>query len=645
MGSMGRAWKAFGVAAFTALAGCGSSAVPSTGADVAGAGGSGWTTIGTRAQPSRADARTLSSGGSWVDYDPPYLFESSIAQNNALVTMDDGVGISVNVTRPASAAGQPSTAPLPTIVTFTPYNKNTNNVIPLGGGVDDYLVRHGYNHVVIDVRGTGRSGGAWDPFSAREQQDYAQVIDWVLQQPWCNGVIGAWGISATATTAMLAAGKHPAVKAAFPIVPHGDIYRDVVFVGGQASVGFLPIWMSIVEMLATLNPSFYDQPAQYVQAVTEHVLGVNDFLIYRTSGVLLGGADSAYDNQYWADKNPLEVAQNLKVPTFITGGLFDIFQRSEPLNYESLKNHTTAKLLIGPWNHLQAATGEGLPLEGVPVLDHVALQWFDRYLKNMPSGAENLPNVTQWVWGEEHFETAADWPHPQARALRLYLQPGGGLAPAMPAAGGAPTMVVQQPFNGICSESSMQISIGLFAYAPLPCWYEDNLVQGLEAVFETQPLTEDVYINGPMQADIYLSTTALNAGVVVRVSDVDEGGTAHSRSSGLLTASLRAVDETKSRYLDGQMIQPWHPFTQDSVQSVGIGNVVKAPVEIFHSAMLIRQGHRLRVSVGASNFPFAAMPAPDLALSVAGLLSVYSDAEHPSSVVLPVVPVAVLRNR
>src|SRR2546428_216010 len=80
-------------------------------------------------------------------------------------------------------------APLPTIVTFTPYNKNTNNLVPLGGGVNAYLVSHGYNHVVVDVRGTGRSGGAWDPFSAREQQDYPQVLDWVAAQPWSNGVI------------------------------------------------------------------------------------------------------------------------------------------------------------------------------------------------------------------------------------------------------------------------------------------------------------------------------------------------------------------------------------------------------------------------------------------------------------------------
>lgn len=601
---------------------------------------SGWTTLGTRqlaAKPSLPI--TTNVDGQWHDYDPPEHYPGSIAQENIRVVMDDGVEITIFLVRPTEADGEPVAEPLPTIVTFTPYNKNFGDTIPLGGGINPYFVRRGYNHALVDVRGTGRSGGGWDPFSAREQQDYPQVLDWVVAQPWSNGVIGMWGISATATTAVLAASHgHPAIKAIFPIVPHGDIYRDVVFVGGQASAVFLPAWMSVVTMLATLNPSFYQEPDQYLTAVVEHMLGLSSFVVPRTVGVLAGQPDSAYDNDYWADKAPLEVSQGLRVPTFIVGGLQDIFQRSEPLNYEALKNHTTTKLLIGPWHHLQAATGEGLPLEGVPPLDHIALMWFDRYLKKINNGAEKLPNVTQWVWGHEHFVSSVDWPHPQAKAQRFFAQSGGGLSLTAPQADAIPATVLQQPANGLCSESTLQISLGLTGYVPLPCWREDNAAQALEAIFDTDPLVEDMYINGPILADIWMSTTAQNAGLVVRVSDLEPGGTAKALSSGIQTASLRAVDASKSRYLNGEMIQPWHPFTADSLQAVGSGNLVKVPVEIFPTSALIRKGHKLRISVGASNFPFGLMPAPDLAQSAAGVLSIYNDAEHPSSVVLPVVP-------
>ncbi|MGH8528739.1 MAG: CocE/NonD family hydrolase [Nevskiales bacterium] len=603
-----------------------------------------WTNLGTRATPSRPNQTiTSNSKSAWQDYDPPAIYSGSVTEANINLPMDDGVTITLNLVRP-SIDGAPAAEPLPTIVTFTPYNKNVGNTIPLGGGINQYFVTHGYNHVLVDVRGTGRSGGGWDPFSAREQQDYPQVLDWVVRQPWSNGVIGMWGISATATTAVLAASHgHPAIKAVFPIVPHGDIYRDVVFVGGQASAAFLPAWMTVVTALAIVDPAFYEQPDQYLTAVSEHLLGLNGFLVPRTVGVLTGQEDSAYDNDYWATKAPLEFSKGLRVPTFVVGGLFDIFQRSELLNYETLKNHTTAKVLIGPWHHLQASAGEGLPMDGVPVLDHIALMWFDRYLKNTPNGAENLPNVTQWVWGHEHFSTSSDWPHPQAKAGRYHLQSGGGLDRATPAANAAPSVVLQQPFGGVCSESAMQISLGILAYLPLPCWYDDSLAQTLEATFDTLPLEEDLYINGPLQADIWMSTTAENAGLVVRVSDLGPDGTARALTSGIQTASLRAVDESKSRRLDGEMIQPWHPYTAESVEPVGSGNIVKVPVEIFPTSALIKKGHQLRISVGPSNFPFALMPVPTLVESLAGVMSIYSDAEHPSSVVLPVVPAQLLQ--
>lgn len=649
------AQSAFTAAVVVLVAACGDSGpgaaqppttVPPGSAEPGGAGKvSGWSDLGTRARSSRADrsAAAAATTDGWSDYDPPAIYSGSVTEHNQKVIVDDGVVISLSVSRPALADGTAESKPLPTIVTFTPYNKNTSDFFSLGGAINPYFVQHGYVHVLVDVRGTGRSGGAWDPFSAREQQDYSQVLDWVAAQPWCNGSIGLWGISATATTAVFAASQgHPAVKALFPIVAHGDIYRDVVFVGGQASVAFLPAWMSVVTLLGAVNPSFYDDPAQYATALGQHLIGLNEFLVPRTVGVLTGAEDSAYDSDYWSAKAPLEVMSGIKVPSFLVGGLFDIFQRSEPLNYEALKGHTTTKLLIGPWHHLQASAGEGLPMGGVPTLDQIALRWFDRYVRNIDNGADRLPAVTQWVWGEEQFVTSPDWPHPEASAQRLFLQAGGALAAQKPTTAAAPATVLQQPVGGVCSESTMQISLGLTAYTQLPCFYEDNLSQRLEVSFDTAPLEQDLYLNGPIQADIWMSTTAADAGLVVRVSDLQPDGTARALSSGIQTASLRAVDESRSRRLDGEMIQPWHPFTSASVLPVGSGNKVLVPVEIFPTSALIKKGHQLRISVGASNFPFAAMPIPGLLDSAVGLLSIYREPEFASSVVLPVVPASAL---
>ncbi len=75
---------------------------------------------------------------------------------------------------------------------------------------------------------------------------------------------------------------------------------------------------------------------------------------------------------------------------------------------------------------------------------------------------------------------------------------------------------------------------------------------------------------------------------------------------------------------------------------VGINTPVMVPVEVFQTSALIAKGHRLRIAVSASNLPQGVPPLPTLLQSLAGVLTIYSDAARPSSVVIPVVPASAL---
>jgi uncharacterized protein len=641
-----RGWSgvvAGGVVMFSvALAGCGGSSTPANQAS----GNAAWTTLGTRSVES-APQNTITSnaGAKWVDYNPDVLYPKTVTTNNLFITMKDGVKLAASVTLPADASGKAIPGKFPTILTQTGYNKDIGAFVPALGGANPYLVQHGYAHVVVDTRGTGRSEGEWTAFGDIEQADYYPTVDWVTQQSFCDGRVSIYGASLLAITGMLTAEKqHPAVKAAFPIVPMGDGYRDIVFSGGQVNVGFIPLWLLLVTGLSAVDLSFYQDPAEALQAELEHVLGaVTNFQVPLLLKAVAGDPGTAYDGDFWAQRSPIEGTPKIQVPTFIVGGLHDIFQRGEPNLYEQLKNHVPAKLLLGPWTHVQAATGQGLPVDGVPVLDHIALQWFDQYEKGMDVGADKLPNVTQYLYGQGHFVTAQDWPNPQASAQQWYLHADKSLSIASPAAGDAPIKVAQEPLEGICSESTAQWTAGLLGLVALPCFTNDNLAESLATKYDSAAMTQDFYINGPIMADLWISTTAADAGVVVRVDDVGTDGKAFALTNGIQTASLRMVDSSRSRYLDGQMIQPWHPFTQDSVQKVGSGSLVEVQVEIFPTSAVIQTGHKLRIAVGASDFPHGLPPLPDLVQSILGVLSIYSDAEHPSKVVLPVVPVSAIQ--
>src|SRR6202158_1611255 len=93
----------------------------------------------------------------------------------------DGVKLNATIFMPH---GQKQ--PLPVIFTFTPY---------IGDSYTDravYFAKHGYVYALVDVRGRGNSGGAFEPF-VNEARDGYDVVEWLAKQPYCNGKVTMWG--------------------------------------------------------------------------------------------------------------------------------------------------------------------------------------------------------------------------------------------------------------------------------------------------------------------------------------------------------------------------------------------------------------------------------------------------------------------
>jgi putative CocE/NonD family hydrolase len=641
-----RSWSAGLVAAIVmiTLAGCGGG----SGGTPAGSPTASvqHTTIGTRtdlAKPETIATRGPVNG--WTDYNPPDLYPRIKEMPLQYITMRDGVQLAALVTLPADDSGNPLPGPFPALLIQTAYNEAIGRLVPIAGGASPYLVKHGYATVAVDVRGTGQSLGQWEAFGATEQADYGEVVQWIAQQPWFNGSMAAYGYSYVAITALLTAEQqHPEIKAVFAGAPIGDSLRDVMGTGGQANAVFGTFWMTITTICGVLNPTIFTDPAMGIEAAKEHLQSaLTNFQVPVLLEAISGDPEYAYDGDFWAIRSPIENTARIQVPVFVLGGLHDIFQRAEPQYYEALKNQVPTKLLIGPWEHLEGATGKDLDKYGLPPLAHIQLQWFDQYVKGMNVGADKLPNVTQYIAGYDRYVTAADWPHPQAMAQRLYMHGDLSLSEQMPQSDEKTQSMHQTPLEGLCSITLQQWTFGILGYYNnIPCFSDDARVERYNANYETAPMAEDYYINGPIEADIWMSTTRNDAALSVRVDDVQPDGTVTPLTNGLMTASFRAVDTTRSRFFNGQMIQPWHPFTQDSVQAVGPDNIVMVPVEIFPTSALIEAGHKLRVSVGPSNLAQGLSPIPTLVQSAGGKLTIYNDAEHPSSVVLPVVPASAL---
>ena len=584
-------------------------------------------------------AVTASAG--WTPRPATY---GTVTERDVRITMSDGAVLRADVTRPATAGGKPAPGRFPVVVTQTPYNKANGAINP----PDTYLVQRGYVQVVTDVRGTGGSQGTWDSFGTREQLDGKEVVEWAAspRRPWSDGRVATWGASYMAINQLFTAALHPrGLKAAFPIVPAADVYRDVVASGGQVDAGFIPLWLGLVTATGVLPPtSAGADPVMAAGVLAAHLGGAGSFQL-PTLLSSLSGDDLAYDGAFYRQRSPITVLDRVDVPTFVVGGWYDIFQRGEPLVYERLHQRgVPTRLLVGPWTHVEAATGSQphLPAPGVPSLDAAALRWFDHYVRGVPDAGldRDVAPVTYWKLGSGGWATAPSWMPSSVHARTLQLSgsgtgPATGETPGRLTTGtgtGAADTVAPLVVSGLCSRSSSQWTAGIVPATP--CATDDRVDDATGVAYDLK-LNAPLSLYGPVGLRAFVSTTARDGLVAARLEDVAPDGTVTQLTGGWQVLSLRALDRSRSRVVDGTVLQPYHPFTRESVLPVTPGQVYETWVELFPTGAVLPAGHTLRVALHAFDTPHLVAPLPQLANS-AGVLSIHHDAAHPSQLVLPV---------
>jgi len=562
----------------------------------------------------------------WAGYTRPAEYGVT-TQKDVPITMPDGTVLRADIIRP-DAPGR-----FPVLLYQNVYGTNglTNN----NGGASNFFVQRGYVNLIVDVRGTGQSQGSWQPFSVQSQQDGYDLVQWAARQPWSDGKVAGAGCSALAIMQLLtAAERPPALKAIFPCAPMGDAYRDIMMTGGSVNTSFVPLWFGLVAAGMVQLPA--DGGVDGIATLLSHVAGLNASADTYLSTA--GSGQMAFDGPYWRSISPIELVDRIRVPTFITGGLHCLFQRSQPLLYEKIKQHAFTRLLIGPWFHL--AYFSGLPEDGVPGADSLALAWYDHWLYGLNTHVQQMPKVTQYEWGIDRYVTVQDWPDPRLRPQRLYLSGSGALSTAAPANAAREQSFDQDPATGLCTLSTSQWTAGGGTGSYLPCENQPDPDRALgEAQYQTAPMTHAVTINGPILANVWLTTTAHDAPITVRVFDVAPNGSVDELTDGWLAASFRALDPSRSRYMEGQLMQPWHPFTAASVLPVQPGTAYDLPIEVLPTSAVIEPGHSIRVVIASGDFPHQLPPVDMLAGSLAGTTTIRSTPSQPSYLALPIVGV------
>jgi hypothetical protein len=145
-------------------------------------------------------------------------------------------------------------------------------------------------------------------------------------------------------------------------------------------------------------------------------------------------------------------------------------------------------------------------------------------------------------------------------------------------------------------------------------------------VFTTGELKEDLEVTGPIKVHLWAISSAPDTDFVARLVDVHPDGYAQNLTDGIIRARYR-------RFAHGEapsLIEP--------------GRAYEYVIDLWATSNVFRAGHRIRLDVTSSNFPrWDRNPntgyefGTDTGLAVAHQ-TILHDSEHPSYVVLPIVP-------
>jgi putative CocE/NonD family hydrolase len=593
----------------------------------------------------------------------------AILIKDVMVPMRDGVRLATDVHRPARG-GVAAAGRFPTILERTPYNKEESDFWAR------VFVPRGYVFVTQDVRGRFHSEGRWRPLSddGRDGHDTAR---WIGTQEWSDGGIGTIGGSyAGGTQHALALADAPHIKAMVPLDAMSDCGRyglrhngafELRFFNWIFNLGFSPPRVrqpgndpNATAALGTLR----DHVREYLAGLplrpgTTPLKFAPDYERWLVEAMGHGDNDS-----FWTDMGASvvdHVAEYKDVPVYLVGGWYDSWAaQTANLNYVELSKakKSPLRLIMGPWTHggqrrSYAGEAEFGPDAAID-LEAFQLRWFDRWLKGADNGVDHEPPVRIFVMGGGaghrtpegrifvggQWRAEKEWPLARARPTPYYLQAGGGLSTDPPRAA-PPTRFLFDPRHpvptvggNLSSSTGLMEAGGLDQRCRKDVWLcEDERPLSARndvVVFQTPPLERDMEVTGRLIVKLWASSSAVDTDFTAKLVDVYP-----SSADFPAGFDLNIGDSiVRARYRESlARATPMKP-----------GQAYAFTIELYPTSVVFKKGHRIRLDVSSSNFPrFDVNPNTGEPLndnrrwSVADN-AILHDADHPSHVLLPIVP-------
>ncbi len=544
-------------------------------------------------------------------------------KQEVMVPTRDGVRLFTSIYTPKDRSKA-----YPFLLLRTPYGCRPYgvDVFPDTIGPCDELARDGYIFVVQDVRGTYMSDGEFvnmRPHRARkdgpqdvdESSDTYDTIEWLLANvDNDNGRAGQWGISYPgfyAAAGMIDA--HPALRAVSPQAPIADWFFDDFHHHGAF---FLPHAFNFLASFGLAregptterNPRFdHGTPDGYQFFLDLGPLANADRLHF-DGRVAFWNEICTHPNYdaFWQERNLLPHLNDVAPAVMTVGGWFDAEDLYGPLqiyrSIEARNDDVFNVLVMGPWSHGGWRRSDGDRLgrarfggaQSLHYRDAMLRPFFQHYLKDGP--APDLAEANVFETGANRWRRFDAWPPADVVTKRMHLRAGGRLSFAPPSA-------ADEGFDAFVSDPAR----------PVP--FTETIARGMTReymtddqrfasrrpdvlVWQTDVLTEDVTLAGPLLADLWVSTSESAADWIVKLIDVlpddakDPDGESDGWHAGGAQMMVRS-EVMRGRFRDGY--EHPKPFVPDERTRV------RVPLQdVLHT---FAAGHRVMIQVQSTWFP------------------------------------------
>jgi len=561
-----------------------------------------------------------------------------VIEHGVAVKMRDGTILRADIFRP-SAPGK-----FPILLTRTPYDKRHDLDFSLKG------VARGYVVINQDVRGRYTSDGEWYPF-VHESDDGYDTIEWAAALPYSDGRIGMYGGSYVGATQMLAAMAHPPHLAGIcPVVTASNYHDGWTYQGGAFEQWFDESWTSGLAQ-DTLNRSVSQQTnalhgistlplSEYPLFPLPKSSSENELLRSLAPYFLDWLAHPSYDD-YWKRIAIEEHYGDIRVPSLTVAAWYDIFLGGSLRNYIGLREHAaddsarqSQRLLVTIGGHAGSSQkigdvdfGPAAPFDE----DAVTLDWYDHLFKNAANKFAGPKRVQIFVMGSNQWRDEDDWPLARARDTKYFLHSAGKantvtgdglLSTAAPQSENAdkytydpanPAPTVGGPL--CCDSNHLQ---------PGPRDQKEVEARQDVLVYSTPALTDDLEVTGPVRLELFAKSSTTDTDFTAKLVDVGPDGFAQNMTEGIVRGRYRISQQTP---------EPMKP-----------GETYKFTIDLWSTSNVFRRGHRLRLEISSSNFPRFdrnTNTGDDQAHAtrlVSAVNTILHDKEHPSALILPIVP-------